>query len=93
MLSKNTCVVLTLLLVLAIAIIFIAPSVDLEPTALRAWRAAVLVFLAIIIAAQVLSGFYCSSLLKICGLYVPEPACPSCSSELSLLDLCCTRRC
>jgi hypothetical protein len=93
MLSKNTCVVLTLLLVLAIAIIFIAPSVDLEPSALRAWRAAVLVFLAIIIAVQVLSGIYYSSLLKICSLCAPESSRLCCSSELSLLDLCCARLC
>lgn len=36
---------LTIIVIVAIAIVLIAPSVDLAPTALRAWQAACAIFL------------------------------------------------
>jgi hypothetical protein len=47
------------LLLLAVAVVFFAPLVDLEPTALRASRAAQAVQAALISAAFVLSGLLC----------------------------------
>jgi hypothetical protein len=53
---RRSHIFLAVVLILAIAIVFIAPSVDLAPTALRAWQAACAFFLAIAAAAQLIAG-------------------------------------
>jgi hypothetical protein len=46
---------LVLVVLVAVAVVFIAPSVDLEPTALRSWQAACAIFLAIAASLQVIA--------------------------------------
>ena len=43
---------LVILLLLVILMVFIAPSVDLEPSALRAIKAAAVIFMGIVVAAR-----------------------------------------
>lgn len=83
----------TLVILLAVVVVFIAPTLDLEPSALRAWRAAVLVLLAIVIAVQFLADTFADYLLEFCKLRANN--CPPAISlsEFSLLDLYCTRLC
>lgn len=50
-------VLLGFIILIAVLIVFIAAFVDLEPKALRAWRAALAVFLAIVMLAQVNHSF------------------------------------
>lgn len=38
---------LVVIAIIAVAVVFVAPSVDLQPTALRAWQAACAMFVAI----------------------------------------------
>jgi len=53
-------ILLAIAIILAVAIVFIAPSVDLDPSALRAVRAAALIFFAIFLAGNCLAG-HCST--------------------------------
>jgi hypothetical protein len=91
--SKKICVAVTLVILLTVVIVFLAPSLDLEPSALRAWRAAAMVFLAIVIAVQFLAYTFANCLLEFCKLRANN--CPYAISpaEFSLLDLYCTRLC
>ena len=50
---------IVLLLLLAVAVVFFAPSVDLQPTALRASRSAQALQSGLISTALVLSGLLC----------------------------------
>jgi hypothetical protein len=56
MLSKGAIFVFAVVLLLALLVVFFAPAVDLEPTALRAYRVAVMMLLAIFLAGHVLLG-------------------------------------
>ena len=49
---------LVVIALLAVAVVFIAPSVDLQPTALRSWQAACAIFLAMAVGSRVLSGYF-----------------------------------
>ena len=50
-------VLLAFIVLIAVLVIFIAPFVDLEPTALRAWRAALALLLAIVMLSHVVHKF------------------------------------
>jgi hypothetical protein len=56
MVSKGAIFVFAVVLLLALLVVFFAPAVDLEPTALRAYRVAVLMILAIFFAGHALLG-------------------------------------
>jgi len=47
---------LAIIAILAIMVIFVAPSVDLAPTALRAWQAACAIFVAIAATARTVAA-------------------------------------
>lgn len=86
--------VLTVLLLLAVVAVFLAPAVDLEPTALRAMRAAVLFFFAILIAAR-FSIQICRHYLKPESSIVHDhqPSESPRPPDLNLFDLYCTHLC
>jgi hypothetical protein len=46
-----------LLLVMGIAFVFISPVLHLQPTAMRAWQAAQLVMIALVVSASAIVGF------------------------------------
>ena len=89
--AKRTRALLTLWLLLVLAAVFFAPSVDLEPTALRALRAAALIYLAIFVASHIFLA------LPVSGLESRWPLRPSATfivpEDSSLLDLYCSRLC
>jgi hypothetical protein len=78
---------LALCLLLAIAYVFVLPAFDIDPTALRASRHAISLFLAIAAAGSMLTIFRPAALLR---LYQSFPA-PQ--SGPNLIDLTCTRLC
>ena len=85
-------ILIALVILVAIGIVLFAPSVDLEPTAMRAAKAASIIFLAIAAVAQIVTS-----------LALPSPrasqiavVCPDLWSslfEIKLIDLNCTRLC
>ncbi|HSS99074.1 MAG TPA: hypothetical protein VLK33_18695 [Terriglobales bacterium] len=93
-LSRKICVVLAILLLLVLAAVFIAPSVDMEPSALRAIRAAVLFFFAILLAARLLIQV-CDHRLsfELSTLHDLEPLNSSPPSDQNLLTLNCVLLC
>ena len=76
-----------LLLLLTVVYIFVAPTFDLDPTALRAARHAASIFIAIAAAASVLTALE-TGLQSI--LISPSAPIPPASD---LIDLTCTRLC
>jgi hypothetical protein len=50
-------VLIALVVLIGILVIFIAPFVDLEPTALRAWRSALAILLTIVMLSHVIHSF------------------------------------
>ena len=84
--------ILVVLLLLTLAVVFFAPSMHPEPTALRAARQAALIFLAIFAAAR-LASFYLAN--RIWSFEFPHLLDPDSVSEdySGLLDLNCSRLC
>jgi len=85
--------ILAVLLILALAVVFLAPSVNLEPTALRAARAAAMVFLGIFVAGHSLAASVLSIKSQPAAFCQRETASPIAHSEVSLIDLLCSRLC
>ena len=83
--------VFALLLILAVAVVFIAPSVQLEPTALRAWLAASAFFLAMAALCHVVSGPFLFDPLSIDSHGFKDVN--SSSIQSPSLDLDCVRIC
>jgi hypothetical protein len=84
----STKLIVTLILI-AVAFVFIAPSVSLEPTALRAAQAALAFFTALTSACLFSSGLTLRSFFQL-PLSFHEPH--ALSSE-ELIDLTCSRLC
>jgi hypothetical protein len=59
-------IAVVILLLVALVVVLAAPSLDLEPTALRAVRAAALLFFALFCAAHVLLSSFSFSALPFC---------------------------
>jgi hypothetical protein len=91
--SSRLNIVLVILLILAVTLVFLAPMVDLEPTALRAVRAAAMLFLAIVIAAHFFRGSYFIPILMAFGFCNRENLNPIQVDQPSLIDLYCSRLC
>ncbi|HEY1262238.1 MAG TPA: hypothetical protein VGF06_01875 [Terriglobales bacterium] len=85
--------ILVLLLLVIVVALFLAPTVDLEPTALRASRAAAMLFLAIFFAAHLTVG-HGSSAPVLGRRHGPgwNEKLISCAPP-SLVDLYCSRLC
>jgi len=79
---------LIILLLVAVAVVFFAPSVDLEPTALRAAQAAQARQIALISAAFAFSGLLC-----FIGLVSPSDRESRVLIDCDLVTLNCTRLC
>jgi uncharacterized membrane protein len=86
-------ILLVLLLLVALAVVFFAPSVHLEPTALRASRDAAMLVLAIFVAAHLLAASYSLTVLWERGFFEQEGSDPVLAEHSSLIDLYCTRLC
>jgi hypothetical protein len=84
---------LVLLLLMVLALVFLAPSMHLEPTALRAARDAAMVFLAIVFAAHLFVRTYCLAVPMEHGFVSNEASSPGLSGQSSLIDLYCSRLC
>ena len=93
MLPRKICVVCTIVLLLVVAAVFFAPSVDLEPSALRAIRAAVLFFFAILVVARLLIQVYHHLLPVELGVHEHPPLESPRPPDLNLLDLHCSLLC
>jgi hypothetical protein len=89
---KRVHMALAILMLIALAVVFFAPSVDLEPSALRAWRAAALIFFAIFVAAHVLLRFN-GPQFRQCGFLEHRHPNSSSPSRLDLFDLHCGLLC
>ena len=81
---------IVIVLVLSVMVVFVSPAVDLEPTALRALKAAKMLF-----AALVLAGTAIAACLRVS---FPSPGIvlefhPIEASAASLVDLNCARLC
>ena len=88
----NLRIILVVLLLLSLAIVFFAPSMHAEPTALRAARQAALVFLAIFAAARSVS-FYLTNTIWSCKFPSSPDSDFISDDESGLLDLYCSRLC
>lgn len=80
--------IFVVLLLVAVAVVFFAPSVDLEPTALRASRAAQAFEAALVSAALVFSG-----LLSFIGFFFLHDPHSHLTIDCDLVALNCTRLC
>lgn len=89
--KANLLLVIVLLLVLGA--VFFAPSVNLEPTALRAERAAAILFLAIFIASHFFAGPCPTLMFRKCGICAGENPNPTLDNPSGLIDLYCARLC
>lgn len=87
--TKNSRFLLITLLVAVVAVVFFAPSTNLEPTALRASQAAKALQLALVSAALTLSLLLCSA----CVCFVPEGSNSTLPSDDDLVTLNCSRLC
>ncbi|HLK31849.1 MAG TPA: hypothetical protein VKT29_02085 [Terriglobales bacterium] len=81
--------VLAWVLIFAIVVIVIAPSVDLDPAAMRAQQAAMMAMAALAAAGVALATL----LLPISLSVVPATQAPAAASLHCLLDLICSRLC
>jgi uncharacterized membrane protein YbhN (UPF0104 family) len=86
---RNIRFLLVAFVVLVVAVVFFAPSTDLEPTALRALQAAKALQLALVSAALVLSSLLCFS----CFWFLQEYCDSHRASNDDLVALNCTRLC
>jgi len=86
---KNSHFLLITFLILVVAVVFFAPSTDLEPTALRASQAARALELALVSAALTLSLLLCFA----CFSYVHERSDFPLASDDDLVTLNCARLC
>lgn len=84
---------LVLFLLLVLAGVFIAPTVDLQPTALRAWQAAALLFLGIYIAGRAVLGGFQAPMLVRYSLREAQADNWALPADSRLLELHCTRLC
>lgn len=85
--DRKLLVVAALVLAVGIAVLFVLPAFDVLPTAMRAWRAAKILALAM---TTLVSFFLAVPLVRICSLAnAPSPI----YSCLDLLDLTCSRLC
>lgn len=88
--SCVTKVAVGILLLLSVLIVFTAPAVDLEPTALRAMQSASLLFAALALAGTTIAAMLIASnpsLGVVFGFHPIE------TSSASLVDLHCVRLC
>jgi hypothetical protein len=90
--SRKSYILIAVLLVVVIGIVFFAPTVDLQPTAMRALEAATAIFLAIAAVGHTLSGTLVPT-QRDRKLLVDDSEPPSYLSEISLVDLNCARLC
>ena len=79
---------LVILLLVAVATVFISPAIDLEPTALRASRAAQALQIALLSAALAIRGLLSPIFVSL----TPQAESRGVNHE-NLLDLNCTRLC
>ena len=80
---------LAIIALLAVVVIFIAPSVDLAPTVLRAWQATCAIFLAMAIASRTLAAaLYRSSSSLSLQLSFSRSICDRGTSKFSCVFLC-----
>jgi hypothetical protein len=86
---KNIHFGLITLLVLVVAVVFFAPSTDLEPTALRASQAARALQFALISAALTLSLLLCSTCFGFLHRHSESPL----ASDDDLVTMNCSRLC
>ena len=86
-------VLLVLVLLVVLAVVFFAPSMHLEPTALRAARHAAMVFLAIFVAAHLFFSAFSLAAPRELGFFAREASAPGLSGHSSLIDLYCSRLC
>jgi hypothetical protein len=56
MLRRNYLWLAAVIAIVAVTLVFVAPSVDLEPTALRAWQAACAVFVAMALISRAVAA-------------------------------------
>jgi len=89
MMTKTSHSVVATLLVLVVAVVFFAPSTDLEPSALRALQAARALQLALVSAALSLSVLLCFA----CFFLVRERSDSPLPSDDDLITLNCARLC
>ena len=82
-------------LLIAVLIIFIAPSVDLEPSALRASRAATEIFLGMVLAARLALRIPQPLVLRETGSWLLHLQVPDISTagDSQLFDRLCVRLC
>lgn len=81
---------LVIVLLFTVLVVFISPAVDLEPTALRAARAANLVFFALVQAGCAIAGLLQTSLSPFARI---SPFWALLSSSTDLVDVNCVRLC
>lgn len=86
-------ILLVVVLLVALAVVFFAPSMHLEPTALRAARDAAMVFLAIFVAAHLFVSAFSLAAPWEHGFFSWEASSPGLSGQSSLIDLYCSRLC
>jgi quinol-cytochrome oxidoreductase complex cytochrome b subunit len=86
-------ILLVLVLLVVLAVVFFAPSMHLEPTALRAARDAAMVFLAIFIAAHLFVSALGLAAPWDHSFFAREASSPGLSAQSSLIDLYCARLC
>jgi hypothetical protein len=90
--SQRFHILVVVLVLLAVVIVFFAPTVDLEPTAMRAVKAASIIFLAIAAVGQTVTNLVLFSR----GPFESAVSDSNLWSHLlqgSLLDMNCTRLC
>lgn len=86
MVNRKVQFVVALVLAIGIAVLLVLPAFDVLPTAMRAWRAAKL--LALAMATQVLI-FILAAITR----FLAEASSDAGDFSLARLDLTCTRRC
>ena len=86
-------ILLAVVIILTVATVLIVPSVDLDPSALRSVRAAALIFFAIFIAGNCLTGRCSAQYLKSISSLEQENIGQIVLSVTNLLDLHCSLLC
>ena len=81
---------IVIVLVLSVMVVFVSPAVDLEPTALRALKAAKMLFAALVLAGTAIAACLSVSFPSL-GIVIESPH--SEASAASLVDLNCARLC
>lgn len=91
--SRKSRILFTILLLAALAAVCFAPSVNLEPTALRAPRAAALLMLAIFVVSHSFVSSRLSFRVRKYGWRGRSHADAALPAESNLIDLLCSRLC